>query len=877
MQKPAADATLHQLIGYCIAANINIAGVNITTENVWRLIKNEEEAHATPFEVSPLSTAAMQFRTARRECCNILAEMQTKFESLRVTQALKEQLSEVPQLITELTGDECNILVFGDTSSGKSNLLNTILGQPLLPVKGIAATSALCVVRDGGGRRCANVYRKGVLTETLNFEGMQLADVHAKLDPILAVSRKRNLNQQSPDMVEVLWSGDILESGIRLIDSPGLSEQLSENIFSLMAGKFLPNAVGVIGVINCAQGCVTDNTGKMIDKAVLQCSFGCAAEDSPLFFVLTKLDLLPDGERDPVVALVRGCITKKIAIRDDRIARFNGQYAKKFQERGRLTPEARTMLMGIVDYMAATLRLKLQRSVSKAFTLLGNLRMQLVGVMETDEKARERVREAQTQLPLLHKNRDRVKAHLLQFADEHQKQLARAVMEALRQEKDKVVRAVDHVSLRDGKDERVAFDVMQDRVGDALREPLRSAVQTSFVSCHDLVSRSILQIVEQAKQAYGNVFFQLASVESLMLGQRWVTTFHAKPPITLKSVAAEVRRAVVGNVLASFKHIAERMQVVQDEAKWKQDYAAKLFDQAAGNEDAVRRLCEAELVSFAQVVEPLDRFVTQQIAHIHEVAQGADRVSKEEAAAHVQWVCAVEEKLAKIAVEHMIPRFRQTDIQDVGQLLASKDCLFTCRARLHEQNVLVQEHKVDTYRDLFQRDAEMSALPHHPNIALYHGMCLAPSGHAWHVFEYAEHTLEQLLERGIPEKRVHGLLTGIVNGLAALHDRRLVHGNLQPCNVWIRDAAVPLLAGIGAAGSSSSAYGAPEGGASREADVFSLGLLIWQVHHPAEKPGAGLPAVRTDLPPAIHAVLAMCLCVKPAERASCAEVLAALQ
>ncbi len=147
---------------------------------------------------------------------------------------------------------------------------------------------------------------------------------------------------------------------------------------------------------------------------------------------------------------------------------------------------------------------------------------------------------------------------------------------------------------------------------------------------------------------------------------------------------------------------------------------------------------------------------------------------------------------------------------------------------------------------------------------------------------------------GLEAAAATGLAAALCDAVAAAHSAGVVHGDIKPAHVVVESAAPPRLALVDfsldvAMGAGALEYAAPErlGGAepSQPADVFALGLVIWELLHGAP-PWAELELSEALMmrrqrsptpqqgPDWLRAQLAAMLAVSPASRPPAARVAA---
>ncbi|CAH1251251.1 NEK7 [Branchiostoma lanceolatum] len=227
-----------------------------------RMIREVQKAAATkrrPGQITEmLQQAILENRTKREgltQICNsilrFVASMddddQQKMKKF-FGQDLQVALADVGSF---LQNNDCPILVVGETSSGKSSLLNLLLGEDILPVSHLACTSTLCFVRYGKVKK-ATVYLKGrgptAGTRQRTID-LQDADRTTKAGLASYVHRWGRQDAEEVEKVVIEWPLQFLQGGICLVDGPGIKTK--KKMDEVVAGA-LPSTCAFIYVINSA-------------------------------------------------------------------------------------------------------------------------------------------------------------------------------------------------------------------------------------------------------------------------------------------------------------------------------------------------------------------------------------------------------------------------------------------------------------------------------------------------------------------------------------------------------------------------------------------------------------------------------------------------
>ncbi len=267
----------------------------------------------------------------------------------------------------------------------------------------------------------------------------------------------------------------------------------------------------------------------------------------------------------------------------------------------------------------------------------------------------------------------------------------------------------------------------------------------------------------------------------------------------------------------------------------------------------------------------------------------------------------------------------------VGELIAGRyeleelvgkggmSSVYRARDRLLERTVAIKmlhEHysSDEEYVERFRREARAAARVQHPNIVTVIDRGEA-DGHQFIVFEYVDgENLKELVGREgrLPVRIALELGVEIGRALAFAHESGLVHRDVKPQNVLLRDgevkvtdfgiarSAADVQSGLTETGTvlGTSDYIAPEQASGRQvdalSDVYSLGIVIWELlagsppysgenflavamRH-VNDPVPSISSVRPDVPPRLETALRRAMAKEPIDRfGSMGEFVAELQ
>ncbi|XP_060586734.1 bacterial dynamin-like protein isoform X2 [Ruditapes philippinarum] len=133
--------------------------------------------------------------------------------------------------LTSLKEKECVILVSGESSAGKSSLLNLLLGEEILPSHMLPCTSCITVIRYHSYKCAKVVYKNGEVESIPNLdkEGLQRLQQRAYFSNAKngtdeqGVYKRRKEGHEVAE-IQVYLPITMLHSGLVFVDTPGIGE-----------------------------------------------------------------------------------------------------------------------------------------------------------------------------------------------------------------------------------------------------------------------------------------------------------------------------------------------------------------------------------------------------------------------------------------------------------------------------------------------------------------------------------------------------------------------------------------------------------------------------------------------------------------------------
>lgn len=166
--------------------------------------------------------------------------------------------------------------IFGDIKRGKSTLLNSLLGVEVSSTD-VTPETAVPVYVEGGERSATVLFEDGSSEEVAPEEAIAMATQRYQ-----ARQKEKKVDRQPPAVVRVVQRvrADLLRQGVRLIDTPGLSDPSMSAVFEDLTLAELDRTAAAIIVFLYPPGIASNEIellrsldSRRVDKTFLVCNF----------------------------------------------------------------------------------------------------------------------------------------------------------------------------------------------------------------------------------------------------------------------------------------------------------------------------------------------------------------------------------------------------------------------------------------------------------------------------------------------------------------------------------------------------------------------------------------------------------------------------
>lgn len=207
------------------------------------------------------------------------------FKKLLADSPFRSRLDDLGNIQASARRNRFNVAVVGEFSRGKSTFLNDLIGDGPLPTGGLPTTAVPTKI-TGGDIRKAVFLEQGKRPQFLNFSSESLATFAADAEG-------RDPNGVLDLQIDSEW---LKEHPIALFDTPGVGDSVCAR--AQLARATIAGCDCTIVAVAANAACSQTELA-FIRDAIVAKKIPCVA------VILTKLDTVPEKERDRVVTFVR--------------------------------------------------------------------------------------------------------------------------------------------------------------------------------------------------------------------------------------------------------------------------------------------------------------------------------------------------------------------------------------------------------------------------------------------------------------------------------------------------------------------------------------------------------------------------------------------
>ncbi|HPM03498.1 MAG TPA: dynamin family protein, partial [Candidatus Cloacimonadota bacterium] len=223
----------------------------------------------------------MNSKSNERELlCNIKAVRDYLKSKTSKSSVFSSVINKLKKITEDIENEKVEIALVGITSSGKSTLMNVLLGEDLLPVK-VRPSSSIQVICQYGENTCAEVY-----FENKNHPERHYQNIREILESFGDETGNQN-NIKGVKEIRLFSSKYKLKHHIVLVDTPGLDAYGQDN-HEYITLKLVVPAVHMVLFLTSIKAYSDNKNLEMIDKIT--------TDEKPLLIVQNMIDAIEPKE-----------------------------------------------------------------------------------------------------------------------------------------------------------------------------------------------------------------------------------------------------------------------------------------------------------------------------------------------------------------------------------------------------------------------------------------------------------------------------------------------------------------------------------------------------------------------------------------------------
>jgi small GTP-binding protein len=194
--------------------------------------------------------------------------------------------------IPRLEEERFHLVVLGEFNHGKTTFVNALLGAPVLPT-GVTPTTAVIHHVVHGPKPTAKAVDESGNAHDLEVEAVADYVVGGKA------------HAEHTRYLEIDYPAAILDGGVVLVDTPGVNDLNSTR--AEITYSYLPRADAILFLLDAGQILKESERSFIANKLLTQ-------SKDKVIFVINKIDLLDDEEREEALAYARTHLSKLIDV-----------------------------------------------------------------------------------------------------------------------------------------------------------------------------------------------------------------------------------------------------------------------------------------------------------------------------------------------------------------------------------------------------------------------------------------------------------------------------------------------------------------------------------------------------------------------------------
>lgn len=262
---------------------------------------------------------------------------------------------------------QLNLSVIGEFSTGKSTLINALLRMELLASSALQGTTAACTVIEYGDRPGVKLTDQDGYTEVFTYETPE------ELSQALADFTTRPEQAIRLHSANVYLPAQALRAGFRIIDTPGTNAltQWHEEVTVRTIHEFSDLSIILVDATKPLPQSLCCFVEDNLSQVLHQCAF-----------VVTKLSLIPERERDGMLAYITAKLKQDLELEDPLVLDYDALAVLR-DAAGAARPEDAPLLQSAYrNESALLLHMKRQKALAqtkKVLALIGEMYQAIKG------------------------------------------------------------------------------------------------------------------------------------------------------------------------------------------------------------------------------------------------------------------------------------------------------------------------------------------------------------------------------------------------------------------------------------------------------------------------------------------------------------------